>query len=74
MTYFNKRFWVETIERAVKTAAQSIIVLVGGDALNAFDLDWQQMLGVGLGGAVVSVLTSVGSRRIGPDDGSPSLV
>lgn len=68
------RFWRETFERAVKTAAQSAILVLGVDQLDAFAADWATVAGFGLGGFVLSLLTSIASHRIGPDDGSPSVV
>jgi hypothetical protein len=68
-------FWTETGERAVKTAAQAVLTVwgVGDVVLNALTLDWPLAGGVALGGAVVSLLTSIVSAGIGPAD-SPSLV
>lgn len=71
---FTREFWLDTLERAVKSAAQAPLVVwaVGDQALNAFELDWQLGLGVAAGGALVSVLTSLGSIPIGARR-SPSL-
>ena len=70
---FTKSFWVESLERAVKTAAQ--FALVGGlaDATNAMALDWQQVAAAAGAGFVVSVATSFASLPFGAG-GSPSLV
>ena len=45
--------------RAVKTAAQAVIVLTGTDAVNILTLDWVQIAGVAGGMAFVSLLTSL---------------
>ena len=45
--------------RAVKTAAQAVIVLTGADMVNIFTLDWMQIAGVAAGMAFVSLLTSL---------------
>jgi hypothetical protein len=68
----SKRFWRATAERAAKTAAQSALLVIGADQLNALSADWAQVAGFGLGGAVLSVLTSIASSRVG--DPTPSLV
>ncbi len=61
-------------ERAIKTAAQSLLLFVGAsEGLDLFSLDWQRALAAAAAGAVLSVLTSLGSLGIGPAD-SPSLV
>lgn len=69
------RYWIETAERAVKTAAQSVLAAwaVGDGLANAFELDWKLGAGVAAGGAVMSLLTSIASAGFGPS-GSPSLV
>lgn len=68
---FTLAFWKAAAERAVKTGAQSVLTVyfVGDVALNAFQADWGNMAGIGLGGAVFSVLTSLASAA---RDGNPS--
>jgi hypothetical protein len=68
---FTLAFWKAASERAAKTAAQSALTVyfVGDVALNAFQADWGNMAGIGLGGAAFSVLTSIAS---GFADGNPS--
>ena len=68
---FTATFWRAAAERAIKTGAQSVLTayFVGDVALNAFEADWVNMGGIGLGGVVLSVLTSLAS---GYKDGNPS--
>jgi Putative lactococcus lactis phage r1t holin len=66
-------FWKKTAERAVKSAGQGIVLALGAGLVNAWDADWKQVAGVGLGMAVLSVGTSMASIAIGPDD-DPSVV
>lgn len=69
-------FWREAAERAIKSAAQAPLVAWGVGELaapDAFTLDWRLGLGVAAGGALVSVLTSLVSARVG-DRRSPSLI
>jgi hypothetical protein len=70
---FTRAFWAATLERAAKSFAQGILVFWGvGDGLfNLWTADVQNTLGVGLGMAVVSVLTSVVSYPLG--NKGPSL-
>ena len=70
MSYFIQ----ETIERAVKTAAQTAITLLGAGQLDVLTVDWQQVASVSAGAALLSVLTSIASKPLGPTDDSPSLV
>jgi len=66
-------FWKSAVERAVKTAAQVTVAFLGADVVNAFSVDYQRVAGIALGAAVVSILTSVASAGVGPEN-SPSLV
>jgi hypothetical protein len=70
---FNKVFWLEATERAVKTLAQFVIVLGSAGALNVFTVDWQTNIGLALGGALLSYATSIVSAGINKND-TPSLV
>jgi hypothetical protein len=70
---FDHFFLVDTAERAVKTAAQSALLAIGADQLNTLAADWQTVASFALGGAVLSVLTSLASLHIGPED-SPRVV
>ena len=69
---FTLAFWKAATERAIKTGAQSILTVyfVGDVALNAFQADWGNMAGIGLGGLALSYLTSLAS---GLRDGNPSV-
>lgn len=59
----NKNYWIRWLYaaaiRAVKSAAQAVILLTGSDAVNFITLDWVQIAGVAAGMAFVSLLTSV---------------
>lgn len=76
---FTRSFWVQTGERAVKSAAQMVIVAWGLDiaassgAVDAWVLDWRLGLGAAAGGAILSLLTSLVSAGVGPS-GTPSAV
>jgi hypothetical protein len=67
-------FWRETAERAVKSAAQSLLLLWAGDsAFNVVDADPRLAGGTAAGAAVLSVLTSIASTSIG-DSSSPAAL
>ena len=70
---FDRFFLIDTAERSIKTAAQSALLAIGADQLDALAADWQTVAGFALGGAVLSVLTSLASLKVGPED-SPSVV
>lgn len=68
---FDVLFWKAAAERAIKTFAQSLVALfVAG--VTILTIDWVQALAVAGTAAVISVLTSVASSRLGAFDG-PSL-
>lgn len=68
-------FWQQTAERAIKTFAQVLILLLGGGetGLNLLAVDWKTALISAAGSAVLSVLTSLVSSAVTPTN-SPSLV
>ena len=66
-----KLFWVAAGERAVKTFAQALVAVFAA-GVTILDVDWQQTLAIAATAAVVSLLTSVASVRLGSFEG-PSL-
>jgi hypothetical protein len=66
-------FWLQTLERAVKTFAQAAIALLSGDGFGLLQIDIGNVFSVAALAALVSVLTSIAS---GPftSGNSPSLV
>jgi hypothetical protein len=62
---FTKAFWKDAAERAVKTAGQTFLALVGAGTVGLFHLPWAN-IGEGVAGAVVlSVVTSLISSGVG---------
>jgi len=59
-------FWVGAIDRAVKSFAQSLLLLWGADAgFNVVEVDLRGALGVAVGAVVLSLLTSLVSAPVG---------
>lgn len=58
---FTKDFWIDTFERAIRTACQAALSagVVGGVGL--FDVDWLNVCGIALVAAIASVLTCMAS-------------
>ena len=54
-----KDFWKCALIRALRTFCQSIVTLVGTDAINIVNIDWLAILGISATMAVMSILTSV---------------
>ena len=61
---FTTAFWKDAAERAVKTAAQSAIGVFVADT-TILSLDWEQAGGIVGTAALVSVLTSIASSKLG---------
>lgn len=66
-------FAKDLLERAVKTAAQTALTVLGADQLNVLQADWETVLGLTGGAALLSVLTSLASLKFG-DTGTASAV
>ena len=66
-----KLFWIAAGERAVKTFAQALVAVFAA-GVTILDVDWQQTLAIAATAAVVSLLTSIASVRLGEFEG-PSL-
>lgn len=59
-------FWREALDRAAKSAAQALLITLGGDAaFDVFSVDWRVIVGVSGGAAVLSLLTSIASAPFG---------
>lgn len=67
-----KLFWIATGERAAKTFAQALVAVFAA-GVTILDVNWSQTVAIAATAAVVSVLTSIASVRLGPFEG-PSLV
>lgn len=65
-------FVQDLLERAAKSAAQAVVLTLGGDAINVWTVDWETVTGVGLGAAVLSAATSLASLKVG-NSGTASL-
>jgi hypothetical protein len=72
---FTVAFWKAAAERAFKSAAQMVLLAIGASEAgpgNLFELDWQNVVGAGVFGVVISTLTSIVSASISDGKG-PSL-
>jgi hypothetical protein len=72
MTMWTRAFWLDTLERAVKTFAQAVVAGIGANAVGVMDLDWVVIVSVSATAALVSVLTSIGSMPFN-EKGTASL-
>lgn len=65
------RFWVATGERAVKTAAQGLVLAIGVNVVTIDEINWSVVGGAAALGALLSVATSLASIPVGGN--GPSL-
>lgn len=70
---FSRLFWRDAAERALSTGAQSALLVLGADQLNALTADWVDVGGFALGGAALSLLKSVAASKLVGDNESASL-
>jgi hypothetical protein len=70
---WTKTFWKQSVERAVKSAAQALLGLWALDGFNVLHADFPLAGGVAGGAALLSVLTSIVTSGVGEKD-SPSAV
>lgn len=59
---FTKQYWLGengVLVRAIRTFAQTFISVVGVSQFSLFSADWQNVLGISLGAALVSVFMSL---------------
>lgn len=61
-------FWRDALERALKTLAQAFAVVLVSDGTGLLTTDWKAALSVGGMAAVLSLLTSIASNMVVPDD------
>lgn len=55
----SKAWWMAAGVRALKTAAQTAVALIGTGAMGFMDLDWVRIASVSGVAAVLSLLTSI---------------
>jgi len=68
---WTRAWWQAAAERALKTVAQTLVALIGANAVDVTTLDWPSLLGIAATAGIVSILTSIGSAKIGSE--GPSL-
>lgn len=70
---WTKDFWVDALERAVKTFAQAAVATISANAMGVLDVDWLAVLSVAALAGVISIFTSVASAPLSTR-GTASLV
>lgn len=61
-----RSYYSDLADRATKTAAQAAVLSIGVESadVNAFAVDFRLMVGMALGGALLSLLTNVAERGL----------
>lgn len=64
------KFWRETVERAIRTAAQALLALWGTQVTGVLEVDWMQAASVTALAALSSVLMSLIATGVGDHESS----
>lgn len=60
---FTLEFWNYAGERAIKTVAQAAIAYLGTGTIGLFEIDWYSLASVSLGAGLLSILTSIITKK-----------
>lgn len=61
---FTKLFWKDAFERAVSTAAQAFLAIVGVGLFNVMQFDWPTALAITGGAALLAVLKALAAGTV----------
>jgi len=61
---FSIQFWQYAGERAIKTVAQAALAFLGTGTVGLFTIDWYSMASVSLGAGLLSILTSIVTKKV----------
>ena len=60
---FTLEFWNYAGERAIKTVAQAALAFLGTGTIGLFTIDWYSLASVSLGAGLLSILTSIVTKK-----------
>ena len=63
MIFTDKNFWAYAAERAIKTAAQTAVAVLGAGMVSLLTIDFASLVAVAGGAALLSVFTSVAGYK-----------
>jgi len=61
---FSIQFWQYAGERAIKTVAQAALAFLGTGTVGLFTIDWYSLSSVSLGAGLLSILTSIVTKKV----------
>lgn len=61
---FSIQFWQYAGERAIKTVAQAALAFLGTGSVGLFTIDWYSLSSVSLGAGLLSILTSIVTKKV----------
>lgn len=61
---FSIAFWQYAGERAIKTVAQAALAFLGTGTVGLFTIDWYSLASVSLGAGLLSILTSIVTKKV----------
>jgi hypothetical protein len=70
---FSRKFWIATLERAIRSFAASLASLLTAGGTGILDTNWGEKFSVAAMAAVVTVLFAIGGGTVGKGDG-PSFI
>lgn len=56
---FTWAFWSDAVQRGLRTFAQTLVAVLGGGALNIWQVGWHSAFGVAAGSALLAVLMAI---------------
>lgn len=71
--FFTADFWRFSSERAIKSFAQSLLAVLSVGGLGLLEVNWVTALSTAGMATLLSLLTSIGSAQVGPND-NPSVI
>jgi Putative lactococcus lactis phage r1t holin len=70
---FTGTFWLDLLDRVIRTAAQTALAIIAVDATTLGDIDWPRVGGVVGLAVVLTILTSIATAKVGAP-GTAALV
>lgn len=72
--FTSKHWWLATLDRMLKTAAQSTLVAIGGEMLPSINIDWSIAGRAIAAMTLASLLTSIISTPFGSKKNDPQIL